>query len=278
MLEHESGTDDFIAHQDLRWKCDRELYQYNHWLISGTTYFVRGYATNKAGTVYGNELRFATLPAVAPVLTTKAITNITTSSASGGGNVTDNGGDVVTAKGICWGENANLQIQLSTKTVDGAENGEYASDITALTPGKTYHVRAYATNSKGTGYGADVSFSALPTLPDLTSLVIGNITSRVQVVEEIFQMMEGSPVTARGVCWSTSANPTVDGSKTTNGGGKGEFSSEVTGLTAVNKILCPRLDGTNNVGTAYGNEISFTTLANLPLLSTHAVTNISDLL
>lgn len=245
-------------------------------LSPGTTYFVRGYSTNKTGTVYGNELSFTTLPAVIPVLTTKAITNIITSSARSGGNITDDGGAEVTARGICWSENANPTIELSTKTVDGAGTGEFASDITALTPGKTYHVRAYATNSMGTGYGADVIFSALPNLPVLTTSVIGNITSSGAAGGGYISSDGGSFITARGVCWSTSPGPTVDGNKTTNGVGAAQFFSTITGLTAATKYYV-RAYATNNGGTSYGNEVSFTTPGNLATLSTHAITNIADL-
>lgn len=245
-------------------------------LSPATTYFVRGYSTNKAGTVYGNELSFTTLPAEVPVLTTKTITNITASSARSGGNITDNGGAEVIARGICWSENANPTIELSTKTVDGTGVGEFASDLAGLTPGKTYHVRAYATNSMGTGYGADVTFSAAPVLPDLTTLVIGNITSSGAGGGGNISSDGGSAVTARGVCWSTNPGPTVDGNKTANGSGTGQFSSPITGLMAVTKYYV-RAYATNSVGTAYGNEVSFTTLANLATLSTHAVTNIADL-
>ncbi len=71
-------------------------------LVYATKYFARAYATGSAGTVYGEELNFTTLPIV-PKLTTAAITAITGNSASGGGNVTVEGGAATTVRGICFG-------------------------------------------------------------------------------------------------------------------------------------------------------------------------------
>ena len=67
-----------------------------------------------------------------------------------------------------------------------------------------------------------------------------------------------APITARGVCWSTRPNPTIAGSKTTNGTGTGSFTSFLTELTPVTTYYV-RAYATNSVGTAYGNQVSVTT-------------------
>jgi uncharacterized repeat protein (TIGR01451 family) len=125
-------------------------------LTASTTYYVRAYATNDAGTRYGSQVQFTTDSA--PTVTTAAVSDVTASTASGGGNVTADGGDAVTARGVCWSTNANPTIA-DTKTTDGTGTGAFVSSITGLSPGTTYHVRAYATNSIGTSYGSDVSFA-----------------------------------------------------------------------------------------------------------------------
>ena len=71
-------------------------------LTPGTTYYVRAYAINSVGTGYGNEISFTTVPLTTPIVSTNAILSITSSSASSGGNITNNGGYPITARGVCW--------------------------------------------------------------------------------------------------------------------------------------------------------------------------------
>lgn len=94
---------------------------------------------------------------VIPTVTTTAITEITTTSATSGGNVTNTGGSTVTARGVCWSLSTN-PTTADSHTSDGTGEGSFASSITGLTAGQTYHVRAYATNSAGTAYGSDRTF------------------------------------------------------------------------------------------------------------------------
>jgi hypothetical protein len=93
-----------------------------------------------------------------PSLTTKAVTSLTSTSATTGGDITDEGTSPVTARGVCWGTVANPTIA-DSKTSDGTGTGSFTSVITGLTPGTLYHVRAYATSADGTGYGSDVTFT-----------------------------------------------------------------------------------------------------------------------
>ena len=103
-----------------------------------------------------------------PVLdATVAASAITSSSASSGGNITGNGGASVTARGVCWNLTSNPDIA-SAHTSNGTGTGSFTSNFTGLQPNKTYYVRAYATNSVGTGYGAQVSFTTLFGTPTLT--------------------------------------------------------------------------------------------------------------
>ena len=100
-------------------------------------------------------------PAVAPTVTTTAISNIDKTTATGGGNVTADGGATVTARGICWSTTQNPTIS-GSHTTDGTGTGSFTSAMTGLTANTTYYVRAYATNSAGTAYGEEVSFTTLP--------------------------------------------------------------------------------------------------------------------
>jgi Protein of unknown function (DUF1566) len=131
-------------------------------LTKGTVYYVRAYATNSAGTAYGDEQVFtttATPPVVAvPSVTTNAVTTITGISAVSGGNVTSDGNSVVFARGVCWSIHA-APTDTSYRTSDGRGTGSFTSNLSSLLPGTTYHVRAFATNSAGTGYGAELVFT-----------------------------------------------------------------------------------------------------------------------
>ncbi|MCX6227333.1 MAG: hypothetical protein NTV01_21735 [Bacteroidia bacterium] len=91
-------------------------------------------------------------------VTTTDITGITETSASGGGNVTSDGGYVVTAKGVCWNSNETPTTS-DSKTINGIGTGVFTSSISGLTAGRPYNVRAYATNSVGTAYGVAKQFT-----------------------------------------------------------------------------------------------------------------------
>ncbi len=97
-------------------------------------------------------------PTYIPTVITTAISNITTTTADGGGNVTDTGSTNVTIRGICWSTNVNPTIA-DDSTKNGAGIGVFTSELTGLTAGTLYHRRAYAINSIGVGYGADSSFT-----------------------------------------------------------------------------------------------------------------------
>lgn len=110
----------------------------------------------------------------APTVTTAAVSNITDTTATCGGNVASEGGSAVTARGVCWSTSAN-PTTADNLTSDGTGAGSFTSSITGLTAGTTYHVRAYATNSGGTSYGTDELFTTTP--PTLTIVVVGNVGS-----------------------------------------------------------------------------------------------------
>lgn len=128
-------------------------------LQGNTTYFARAYATNVVGTSYGPEISFKTLIDL-PVVTTASVTAITKTSAISGGNVSYNGGGEVTARGIVYSLNSDPTIN-DIKIEGGSGTGTFVSKLENLEKYTTYHVRAYATNSAGTAYGADIQFTTL---------------------------------------------------------------------------------------------------------------------
>ncbi len=93
-----------------------------------------------------------------PSVTTTGVTSITRTSAISGGNVKDDGGSEVIARGICWGDSENPTISNST-TSDGVGVGTFTSNLTQLTVATEYYIRAYATNEVGTAYGEELIFT-----------------------------------------------------------------------------------------------------------------------
>jgi len=240
-------------------------------LTPGATYYIRAYATNSIGTVYGNEVT-ATSTATLPTLSTVTVTSILTTSVTSGGNITSDGGSSVTARGVCWSTTANPTIG-SSKTTDGTGSGIFSSSITGLAPGATYYIRAYATNSIGTAYGNEVTATSTAAMPALSTATVTSILTTSATSGGNITSNGGSVVTARGVCWSTTANPTIASSKTTDGTGSGSFTSSIIGL-APGATYYIRAYATNSIGTVYGNEVTATSTAALPTLSTTTVTSI----
>lgn len=195
-----------------------------------------------------------------PTLTTSEVTEITSSNAISGGTITDNGGAAVTVRGVCWSTSPNPTTD-DNKTEDGAGSGNFTSNITGLQPDTKYYVRAYATNSAGTAYGNQLEFTtALGIgLPVVTTEAVTEIDRHTAVSGGEVISDGGGEITARGVCWSTSPDPTIDDEKTEDGDGLGSFVSNISNLLSDTRYYL-RAYATNEAGTGYGDELEFTTL------------------
>ena len=123
---------------------------------------------HSGSTYYGRSVRClrdeSSTSASLPTVVTGTVSDITGTTAIGGGEVTTNGGAAVTARGVCWSTSQNPTVA-DAHTEDGSGTGAFTSSITGLTPNTTYYVRAYATNSAGTAYGEEVSFTTVSGIP-----------------------------------------------------------------------------------------------------------------
>lgn len=121
-------------------------YEYSNGIDGFTKSIIRTITTNDYGL---------------PMVTTNEVTDITVTSAICGGNVTDDGGLTVTARGVCWSKSPNPTTN-DAHSNDGSGIGSYTSQLTSLSDNTTYYVRAYAINSIGTSYGEQKTFKILP--------------------------------------------------------------------------------------------------------------------
>jgi hypothetical protein len=175
-------------------------------LNPSTTYHVRAYATTANGTGYGQDINFTTSSLPLPVLTTSYVSNISFNSATSGGNISSDGGSIITSSGICWATSINPTIS-DNHTTDGTTSGNFQSQMTNLNPSTTYHVRAYATTASGTGYGQDISFTTLDT-PTATAVGAENCSDLTNIAASLYYGMNGttdnwgiSPNGYSGACW-----------------------------------------------------------------------------
>lgn len=225
-------------------------------LSPNTSYYLRAYATNRFGTFYGSAVYFKTLVDSVKLITSE-IVDITTTTATGGGNITSDGSGIISERGICWSTNPNPTIQ-DSKTSDGSGKGNYVSSMTNLTRATTYYVRAYAINERAVSYGNNITFTTViekPTVSTTLPTNIGNTSAKIggNVIDN-----GGVELTEKGVCYGTSASPTINGGHTSSGTTMGVFATILTGLQPQTTYYV-RAFATNSAGTSYGSQESFTT-------------------
>ena len=236
---------------------------------SPTTYYLRAYATNSVGTSYSNQITITTAPTIlAPTAKTISATAVSSSTATALGSVTSNGGTTVTASGFCWSStNSNPTLSDNNKlgTYTLSTDTTFYTNLSGLASSTTYYIRAYATNSVGTSYGSPVSFT---TPSAITTPTVSLLTAIAPVFSpgffspgygaSLLVSNGGAAVTAQGVCWSTSANPTlanfyIGGTFVAT---KDTFNTTFSGMnpsSATTYYL--RAYATNSVGTSYSNQI-----------------------
>ncbi len=223
------------------------LGDYHRPLKAGTynlTFSSPCYVTQTIGNVVVADHATVTLnvqlvPAAAAAVTTTAATSITSSGAVSGGNVTCTGSSAVTSRGVCWSTVSN-PVVTGNHTVDGSGSGIYISQISGLTPSTTYHVRAYATNTSDTYYGADIQFST----------ACGAVTSFPW--NEGFENAGAIPacwtqeqVNTSGVNWVFVAGNGASNPAAAHGGSYDACLKDVNTASNITRLITPQLDLTS---------------------------------
>ncbi len=242
-------------------------------LQPNTLYYVRAFASNTGSVGYGDVLTFTTLSYTVPVVVYNTTSNVTINSASASGLIQGNGGQNISASGFCISVNAN-------PTVDDLVFSDFGDDslnavISSLNANQLYHIRAFATNSVGTAYSNDVTFTTL-TLP-VPSLVTNSVSlvsySTAQVQAQITNLYSYT-LTSKGICVSTQSNPTVANIVFSNSSVGLDVSADLTSLSP-GTVYYVRSFVNYSSGIAYGNQLTLTTLAasapNLTTVSISAV-------
>ncbi len=268
-------------------------------LTPSTTYYVRAYATNSAGTAYGDQKEFTTLEESQTITLCEALDNCDFTFTTGGNanwfaqiNTTNDGVDAVQSGSIThdeiswfetkvqgpaeisfwWKVSSESEYDFLTFSVNGNLE-EFISGETSwakvnftLKSGENTLIWAYSkddvvSSGEDCGWVDQFIYTEInATVPSLTTKAVTNITQTSASSGGVITSNGGADITAKGVVWSTSANPTLDANSgfTSNGTGTDEFNSEITGLAA-NTTYFVRAYATNSEGTAYGNALEFTT-------------------
>ncbi len=186
--------------------------------------------------------------AIAPTVTTQAVTAIGTTTATGNGNITSLGIPNPTAYGVCWNTSVSPTItDNNTDKGSASSTGAFTANMTSLAMGTTYYVRAYATNATGTAYGSEVSFTTttitIPEPPTGVSASTGNGYAIIYFTAPTYD--GGSPVTV----YTVTSNP---GGKTATGT---TSPINVTGLS-IGENYTFTVTATNSIGTSLPSSVS----------------------
>ena len=249
-----------------------------------SNYYYRAYATNSRGTAYGNTYNFTTEDQL-PVVTTFEVTNIGINSATSGLSISNNGSPILES-GIIW-QYAYNQNDLTIENYDGINNnGEGNLEMTSLSRGLTYIVRAFAKNSKGYAFGDIKFFTTTTTVPNIDIINILEVTTTSAIVKIGTANWDyiddgGSQMTINGVVLGDNENVSLDNSiRTYTNCETGQCSSEWFNAYLYN--LLPNTTyyvkgfATNANGTGYTEAGTFTSPACVPVIYSVRAENITS--
>jgi len=227
-----------------------------------TKYFYKAYVKKTDGSVlYGEEKSFTTLANIATVTIVDAA-NITDRTADLSGDVPYDGKAEVTAKGFCWGMEANPTVE-NDSIILGGGTGEFGTTLSELMPNTTYYIRAYAINKMGVAYSNQVTFTTEVGVPVVETNDVTEITKTTATFNGAVIHDGGSTMTERGFVYGLAANPTTADTKIQDAETTvADLMAEVTGLEP-GVTYHVRTYAINATGTAYGENVEFQTVPNI---------------
>lgn len=193
-------------------------------LKANTQYFVRAYATNEAGTGYGDQVTFTSGSVSTGTVTTKIAEQITTTTAVTGGVITSDGGNTITARGVCWTTQSTTSPTINDNHTTDTGTDSFTSTLEGLQPGTTYFIRAYVTNSAGTSYGEKLVFTTDALDIDGNAYDVVHIGNQIWFAENLktTRLNDGTDIsltpgnenwaalTTPGYCWFNNSNNNRD--------------------------------------------------------------------
>ena len=233
-------------------------------LNENTTYYVKSYAINELGISYGEVLSFKTADFSPPIVASQNVNEVTNTTANLQGEVLDNGGSAITERGFLLCPSMELLTDCQKFIVPG-DVGAYRLVVTNLKTNVQYYMRAFATNKKGTAYGAPIPFTTGDyTYATVKTVSVTEIGIKGAVLTGTVTAEGNTPVTEKGFCVSIVPNPTVKNLKYPVAIGKGPYTYYLGNLSE-NKTYYIVAYAINTKGVAYGTPIPFKTLSSTPL-------------
>lgn len=217
-----------------------------------------------------------------PTVSLQTVENVTYNSATFKGAIVTVGSSKITRHGFCWGTEANPEVDdvaSSCDMGDCTQAKDYTYNASSLTPSTLYYIRAYAENAEGISYSNQTTFKTLgtPQIPEIETGSVSNIQPRQAVVDgNLLNIGNVEEITQYGHVWSTTPQPDLDDPATRLGRTEatGAYHSTLTGLSP-NTTYHVRAYATNRIGTAYGEEVTFTTTLGTVDITTSEVKDIT---
>lgn len=246
-------------------------------LSQGSMYYIRYKVSNTFSSMMPNHIdTICTRAYTLPVIHTDSVVNITVNSAVCCCKLADWGCDTMPIVGICYTSHPKVSIKDMHHLYPLLASGStFSCDISNLEENTTYYIRAYAQNVKGIAYGGEIEFTTISIVkPTITTNPVTNISYTSATCGGDIAFDGGADVTERGICYSTSSNPTILNNKVSCGKGDGSFTCNLTDLVEGTTYYV-RAYASNNKGTAYGEQMEFTTKAySVPAVATTQVLDI----